>query len=59
MESGATVVSRQRYDAVVFDMDGVVTDTARTHFTAWKRMFDEHLAQQAESGDRTRQPFDR
>jgi alpha,alpha-trehalase len=33
-----------RYDAVVFDMDGVVTDTARIHRAAWKRMFDGFLA---------------
>jgi alpha,alpha-trehalase len=34
----------RRYDAVVFDMDGVVTDTARVHRVAWKRMFDGFLA---------------
>ena len=33
-------LSRQHYDAVIFDMDGVVTDTAQTHFVAWKRTFD-------------------
>ena len=27
-------------DAVIFDMDGVVTDTAALHATAWKRLFD-------------------
>ena len=31
------------FDAVVFDMDGVITDTARLHFAAWKLMFDEFL----------------
>jgi alpha,alpha-trehalase len=29
---------------VIFDMDGVVTDTATTHARAWKAMFDEFLA---------------
>lgn len=33
------------FDAVIFDMDGVVTDTAAAHSTAWKRMFDEYLRQ--------------
>jgi alpha,alpha-trehalase len=33
-----------RFDAVVFDMDGVVTDTAGVHRAAWKRMFDGFLA---------------
>jgi beta-phosphoglucomutase family hydrolase len=32
------------YDAVVFDMDGVVTDTAKLHAHAWKELFDEVLA---------------
>ncbi|MDR7233197.1 HAD-IA family hydrolase [Agrococcus sp. BE272] len=31
------------YDAVLFDMDGVVTDTAVVHAAAWKRLFDEVL----------------
>jgi beta-phosphoglucomutase family hydrolase len=32
-----------RYDAVLFDLDGVLTDTASLHANAWKRMFDEFL----------------
>lgn len=35
------------FDAVVFDMDGVVTDTASVHARAWQRMFDEYLARRA------------
>ncbi len=31
------------FDAVVFDMDGVVTDTAAVHAAAWQRMFDDYL----------------
>ena len=31
------------FDAVIFDMDGVVTKTASVHSLAWKRMFDEYL----------------
>lgn len=30
-------------DAVIFDMDGVVTDTASVHAAAWKDVFDEFL----------------
>jgi beta-phosphoglucomutase len=29
-----------RYRAVIFDLDGVITDTARYHFFAWKRLAD-------------------
>ena len=39
-----TAVSAARYDAVVFDMDGVITDTATVHAAAWKRTFDGYLA---------------
>lgn len=28
-------------DALVFDLDGVLTDTAHTHYRAWKRLADE------------------
>jgi beta-phosphoglucomutase family hydrolase len=31
------------FDAVIFDMDGVITKTAVVHSLAWKRMFDEYL----------------
>ncbi|MDJ0318848.1 beta-phosphoglucomutase family hydrolase [Arthrobacter antibioticus] len=37
------------YGAVIFDMDGVVTDTARLHATAWKALFDEVLPRLGES----------
>ena len=29
--------------AFIFDLDGVITDTAEAHAAAWKRMFDEYL----------------
>jgi beta-phosphoglucomutase family hydrolase len=31
------------FEAVVFDLDGVITKTALVHARAWKRMFDEYL----------------
>ncbi len=31
--------------ACLFDMDGVLTDTASVHAEAWKRMFDEYLGE--------------
>ncbi len=31
------------FEAVIFDMDGVVTRTAAVHSMAWKKMFDEYL----------------
>ncbi len=32
--------TRNGYGAAIFDMDGVVTDTASVHAQAWKRLFD-------------------
>jgi len=39
----STTVTRERFDAVLFDLDGVLTSTAAIHAEAWKRMFDEYL----------------
>ncbi|TQO20719.1 HAD superfamily hydrolase (TIGR01509 family)/beta-phosphoglucomutase family hydrolase [Rhodoglobus vestalii] len=46
---------RPAYDAVIFDMDGVVTDTASLHAKAWRVVFDDTLAQFPETETR---PFD-
>lgn len=40
----AVTLSRAGFDAVVTDLDGVVTDTASLHEMAWKRLFDGFLA---------------
>jgi beta-phosphoglucomutase family hydrolase len=37
------------YPAVLFDLDGVLTDTAGVHSRCWKRMFDDYLRERAES----------
>jgi beta-phosphoglucomutase family hydrolase len=44
--------------ACLFDMDGVVTQTATLHAAAWKEMFDEFLRQRAESTGTEFVPFD-
>jgi alpha,alpha-trehalase len=48
------LLSAERFDAVLFDLDGVITATARVHASAWKELFDEYLQQVAE---RTGEPF--
>ena len=35
-------------DAIIFDLDGVITKTAEVHSHAWKKMFDSYLEQKAE-----------
>jgi beta-phosphoglucomutase family hydrolase len=44
--------------ACLFDMDGVVTQTAVVHAAAWKEMFDEFLRQRAERTGTGFVPFD-
>ncbi len=44
-------------EAVIFDMDGVVTRTARLHARAWKQLFDEYLDRRRARGE-THEPFD-
>lgn len=48
----------QDFDAAIFDLDGVVTRTARVHAAAWKRLFDEYLHQHAEKTGESFRPFD-
>ncbi len=45
------------FDAAIFDMDGVVTDTAAVHAAAWKTMFDAYLSERAESAGTAFAPF--
>lgn len=44
---GRATIRTADFDAFVFDMDGVVTDTAALHQRAWKQLFDEYLAERA------------
>jgi len=32
-----------KFDAVIFDLDGVITKTALVHASSWKKMFDEYM----------------
>jgi alpha,alpha-trehalase len=45
--------------AVIFDLDGVVTDTAEAHARAWKQMFDEYLETLGQREGKPYRPFDR
>src|SRR4051812_31658514 len=48
----------ERVHVCLFDLDGVLTDTASVHRKAWKQMFDAYLKERAErSGDQF-VPFD-
>jgi beta-phosphoglucomutase family hydrolase len=51
-------IDREHYDAVLFDLDGVITDTASLHAACWKRMFDEYLRKRAAQSGEAFRPFD-
>lgn len=44
-------MANNEFEAVVFDLDGVITKTAATHSRAWKKMFDEYLKHRSESNN--------
>ncbi|TVQ37709.1 MAG: beta-phosphoglucomutase family hydrolase [Geminicoccaceae bacterium] len=46
------------YDAWLFDLDGVITDTASVHASAWKRAFDAFLEARAKAEGEPFRPFD-
>ncbi|MBM7093080.1 hypothetical protein JTP67_32165, partial [Streptomyces sp. S12] len=61
--AAAEVDARERFprpaQALIFDLDGVLTDTAQTHYRAWKRMadeeglaFDQHVNERLKGVDR-------
>jgi beta-phosphoglucomutase family hydrolase len=52
------VINHDRYDAVLFDLDGVITDTANLHATCWKQMFDDYLCKRATQTGEIFRPFD-
>ncbi len=47
-----------RFDAVLFDLDGVLTATASVHAISWKRMFDDYLKNRALQRNESYRPFD-
>ena len=51
-------ITRELYDAVLFDLDGVITDTASLHAACWKQMFDDYLQTRATQRGEVFRPFD-
>ena len=48
----------RRVRACLFDLDGVLTETARVHAAAWKEMFDAYFKARAEKHGESFVPFD-
>jgi beta-phosphoglucomutase family hydrolase len=51
-------ITRDQFDAVLLDLDGVITDTASIHAAAWKQMFDAYLQKHAADGREQFRSFD-
>jgi beta-phosphoglucomutase family hydrolase len=50
-------MSAYSFDAVIFDLDGVITSTASVHSAAWKQMFDQYLGARAQERGEPFQEF--
>jgi beta-phosphoglucomutase family hydrolase len=51
-------ITPDRFDAVLFDLDGVLTSTAKIHGKCWKSMFDDFLRHRSAERKEPFQPFD-
>jgi beta-phosphoglucomutase family hydrolase len=58
MQRPTRVITRDLYDAVLLDLDGVITDTANLHAACWKQMFDDFLQNRARERGEEFKPFD-
>lgn len=50
-------IDTRRYGAVLFDLDGVVTDTAAVHAKTWRALFDDVLPRRPQRTDEDHSPF--
>jgi beta-phosphoglucomutase-like phosphatase (HAD superfamily) len=51
-------ISRDQYDAILLDLDGVIADTATVHASCWKQMFDEYVQRRATQRGETSRAVD-
>lgn len=58
MSSIKPQVTSANFDAVLFDLDGVLTATAKVHAACWKKTFDDYLQQRAAKTNEPFKPFD-
>jgi beta-phosphoglucomutase-like phosphatase (HAD superfamily) len=54
----AAVFTPERFDAVLLDLDGVLTSTARIHARSWKQTFDDFLRARSKHTGEPFRPFD-
>jgi len=52
-----TQLQEKNIKALVLDMDGVITQTAKVHAQAWKRMFDDYLLRRGKQEGKAYEPL--
>ena len=52
------MIPAESFEAIIFDLDGVITDTASIHAQAWKRMFDNFLLRHSKRKGVPFKPFE-
>lgn len=58
MSQAKNAITPDKFDAVLFDLDGVITATAKVHATCWKKMFDDYLRKRATEKNEPYVPFE-
>ncbi len=53
----SVTIDPRRHDAVIFDLDGVITDTASIHAAAWTELFDGYLSRRRLHDSEDHSPF--
>jgi len=53
----STLIDPSSFDAVIFDLDGVITDTASVHQSAWRQLFDDFLQARGSTTGEDLSPF--
>jgi alpha,alpha-trehalase len=58
MSDAELTLSRERFAAAIFDLDGVVTRTVEVHASAWKQLFDSFMNERMAQDGEDLHPFD-
>ncbi|WP_299759716.1 beta-phosphoglucomutase family hydrolase [uncultured Pontibacter sp.] len=58
MSNLSNLIQEKNIKALIFDMDGVITNTAGLHAEAWKKLCDSFLRQRSEQDGKSYAPFD-
>ncbi|MCG6861281.1 MAG: HAD-IA family hydrolase, partial [Chromatiaceae bacterium] len=58
MRAPELTISRDRIDAAIFNLDGVVTRITKLHINAWKHVFDAYLRERSSQQGEDYRPFD-